>query len=237
VDLSVVIPVRDERDNLEPLVAELEHVLGSSGPPFEIILVDDGSRDGSGERIAEIARERSGVRALHFRESRGQTAALDAGFKAARGARVVTLDADLQYDPRDISRLVAALSEHDAAVGFRVPRNDGFVRRVSSRVANTVRNFASGDDIIDTGCSLKAFRREALADLHLFSGMHRFLPTLLRLEGRSVVQLPVAHRPRVTGRSKYGIGNRALVGLADLLAVCWMKRRRLGYEIVRREPP
>jgi len=237
VDLSVVAPVFNERENLEPLVHELVQMLQPTGLDFEILLVDDGSSDGSAEQIAELARNGQGrVRGLHFRRNHGQTAAFDAGFKAARGRYVVTIDADLQNDPHDIPRLLEALERYDAAVGFRRARHDSWLRRVSSRVANTIRNRLSGDDIIDTGCSLKAFRRECLSGLKLFTGMHRFLPTLLRIEGYRVVQIPVGHRPRRAGTSKYGVGNRALRAFADLLAVRWMKKRRLGYEVVRHDP-
>jgi glycosyltransferase involved in cell wall biosynthesis len=175
------------------------------------------------------------VRGLLLKRNRGQTAAFDAGFKAARGRAIVTLDADLQNDPRDIPALLAELARHDAAVGYRSQREDDWLRRISSRLANAVRNRLSGDDIIDTGCSLKAFRTECLGDIKLFTGMHRFLPTLLRIEGRSVVQVPVNHRPRHAGTSKYGVWNRAFRALADLLAVRWMKKRRLDYEVVRDE--
>jgi glycosyltransferase involved in cell wall biosynthesis len=236
MDLSLVVPVYNEAENLEPLVRELDAVLAATPFEREIILVDDGSDDGSAAEIARLARAHPAVRGLHLRQNRGQTAAFDAGFRAARGRFVVTLDADLQNDPRDILALVGALGEHHAAVGFRRRREDSWVRRVSSRVANAVRNRLSGDDIIDTGCSLKAFRRECLAGLKLYTGMHRFLPTLLRLEGFAVVQLPVNHRPRRAGRSKYGIGNRMFTAFADLLAVRWMKKRRLNYEVVRHEP-
>ncbi len=236
VDVSAIVPVYDERDNLEPLVDELSEVLHPLGVEFEILLVDDGSGDGSAEKIAELARSRPEVRGLHFRENRGQTAAFDAGFKAARGNVVVTLDADLQNDPRDIPRLLEALRGHDAAVGFRSARHDSWLRRISSRIANSVRNRLSGDDIIDTGCSLKAFRRDAVVGIKLHTGMHRFLPTLVRMEGGSVVQVPVNHRPRRAGRSKYGVWNRVFRAFEDLLAVRWMKKRRLDYEVVRREP-
>jgi glycosyltransferase involved in cell wall biosynthesis len=234
--LSVVAPVYDERDNLEPLVRELTAVLEPLGP-YEILLVDDGSTDGSGDRIAELAqRYPRSVRGLHFRENRGQTAAFDAGFRAARGAIVVTIDADLQNDPKDIERLVAALDQADVAVGYRLQRHDPWLRRVSATIANAVRNRATGDDIKDTGCSLKAFRRECLAGLRLYAGLHRFLPTLLRMDGWRVVQLPVEHRPRASGASKYGVWNRLFPALADLLAVRWMRRRRLDYEVVRHDP-
>ena len=233
--LSAVVPVFDERDNLEALVAELQSRLNETGRTWEMVLVDDGSTDGSAELLDRLAGERAGLRVLHFGRNAGQTAAFDAGFKAARGDVVITLDADLQNDPADIPRLLGALESgaYGAAVGYRVKREDTVVRRLSSRIANGIRNRLSGDDIIDTGCSLKAFRREALSGVKLFTGMHRFLPTLLRMEGFAVVQVPVGHRPRRAGTSKYGVLNRAFRAFVDLLAVRWMKRRRLSYEVVR----
>jgi glycosyltransferase involved in cell wall biosynthesis len=236
IDISVVAPVFNERENLSPLVDELLAALRATLRRFEIVLVDDGSRDGSSEAIDALAAAHSEVRGLHFKANCGQTAAFDAGFKAARGAVVVTIDADLQNDPRDIPSLLQALEGHDAAVGIRTERRDGAVRRVASKIANAVRNRVSGDDIIDTGCSLKAFRSDALRGIKLWNGMHRFLPTLIKLEGGSVVQVPVNHRPRLAGTSKYGVWNRVFRSSADLLAVRWMKSRRLGYEVVRHDP-
>jgi len=236
VSVSVVAPVFNECENLKPLVDELLAVLRPTGIPFEIVLVDDGSKDGSAKAIDGLVAAHPEVRGVHFKANRGQSAAFDAGFKEAKGAIVVTIDADLQNDPRDIPALLRALEGHDAAVGFRAERRDGLLRRWSSRIANAVRNRLSGDDIIDTGCSLKAFRIEALREIKLWNGMHRFLPTLIRHEGRTVVQVPVNHRPRLTGKSKYGVWNRVFRSSADLLAVRWMKSRRLGYEVVRRDP-
>jgi glycosyltransferase involved in cell wall biosynthesis len=236
IDISVVAPVFNERDNLTPLVDELIAVLRAMPRQFEIVLVDDGSRDGSFEAIDALALAHPEVRGLHFKANCGQTAAFDAGFKSARGAVVVTIDADLQNDPRDIPALLQALEGHDAAVGIRTERRDGPLRRLASKIANAVRNRVSGDDIIDTGCSLKAFRVDALRGIKLWNGMHRFLPTLIKLEGGSVVQVPVNHRPRLAGTSKYGVWNRVFRSSADLLAVRWMKSRRLGYEVVRHDP-
>ena len=234
-ELSAVVPVFNERENLVALVEELARHLAQTGRSFEIVLVDDGSTDGSSEVLDRLAGKRRGLRVLHFARNEGQTAAFDAGFKAARGGIVITLDADLQNDPADIPRLIAALEGggHGAAVGYRVKRADPLLRRLSSLIANAVRNLLSGEDIIDTGCSLKAFRREALSGVKLFTGMHRFLPTLLRMEGFTVVQVPVGHRPRRAGASKYGILNRVFRAFTDLLVVRWMKRRRLSYEVVR----
>jgi len=235
-EISIVAPVYNEVENVGPLVEELLRTLAPMAGRYEIVLVDDGSTDGSAEAIARLASAHPEVRGLHLRRNRGQTAAFDAGIKGARGDIVVTIDADLQNDPADIPKLVAALDGHDAAIGYRAIREDSFVRRVSSKIANAVRNRLSGDDVIDTGCSLKAFRAKRLREVKLFTGMHRFLPTLVKIEGGTVVQLPVGHRPRRAGTSKYGVWNRVFRSFADLLAVRWMKKRRLDYEVVRHDP-
>jgi len=235
-EISIVAPVYNEVENVGPLVEELLRTLAPMAGRYEIVLVDDGSTDGSAEAIARLASAHPEVRGLHLRRNRGQTAAFDAGIKGARGDIVVTIDADLQNDPADIPKLVAALDGHDAAIGYRAIREDTLVRRVSSKIANAVRNRLSGDDVIDTGCSLKAFRAKRLREVKLFTGMHRFLPTLVKIEGGTVVQLPVGHRPRRAGTSKYGVWNRVFRSFADLLAVRWMKKRRLDYEVVRHDP-
>jgi glycosyltransferase involved in cell wall biosynthesis len=233
--LSIVVPVFNERDNLEPLVDEIESAIGPLQRWYEIILVNDGSTDGSREIIRELSRTRPAVRGLHLNVNAGQTAAFQAGFKSAVGGIIVTLDADLQNDPADIPKLLEALGDNTAAVGYRAQRNDNWLRKVSSRIANGIRNRVSGDRIRDTGCSLKVFRTDPLRRIPLYSGMHRFLPTLLRMDGGTVVELPVSHRPRKAGESKYGIRNRAVRALADLLAVRWMKKRRLDYEVTEDE--
>lgn len=230
--LSVVVPVLDERDNLERLAEELVRSLADAPQPWEIVFVDDGSTDGSSEILDDLARARRGVVALHLERHAGQSAAFDAGFRRARGELVATLDADLQNDPADLIRLLDALGEHDAAVGYRVERRDRWTKRVQSRIANAVRNRCTGDDIVDTGCSLKLFRAAALDGVPRYRGFHRFLPTHVRLAGGAVVQVPVSHRPRPAGESKYGIA-RAIPAFVDLLAVCWMKRRRLDYAVGR----
>jgi glycosyltransferase involved in cell wall biosynthesis len=226
-ELSVVIPVFDEAANLPRLVEELAAALRPLGRRFEVLFVDDGSTDGSPAVLRGLAAVLPGMRRLRFPENRGQTAAFAAGFRAARGRFVVTLDADLQNDPADIPRLLDSLSEADAVLGVRRRRADGLVRRVSSRIANAVRDAVVHDGAVDTGCSLKAFRREILDRIRLFRGLHRFLPALVRLEGGRVVQIEVNHRPRAAGRSKYGIANRLFAGLSDLLAVRWMISRRI----------
>ncbi|MGH9870442.1 MAG: glycosyltransferase family 2 protein [Candidatus Polarisedimenticolia bacterium] len=228
--ISVVVPVFNEQDNIAPLHREIVPVLESLSRPFEIVLVDDGSTDASPARLRELRASDPRVRVVTLVRNAGQTAAMSAGFEAARGEVVVTLDADLQNDPRDIPVLLASLEGHDAAVGWRAERHDTWVRRASSAIANRVRNALSSDDIIDTGCSLKAYRRQALARIRLYNGMHRFLPTLLRMEGFRVCQVRVGHRPRRSGSSKYNIRNRLLPSFVDLLAVRWMKHRRLRYQ-------
>jgi glycosyltransferase involved in cell wall biosynthesis len=230
VTLSVVAPVFDERENLRALYAEIARVLGE-GDEWELVLVDDGSRDGSDLVIRDLAREDPRVVGVLFGENRGQSAALAAGVQAARGQIVATLDADLQNDPSDLPTLVEALDGNDAVVGYRARRQDSFVRRVSSRVGNGVRNALTRDTIRDTGCSLKVFRAEAARSIRWFNGAHRFLPTLLRHQGFTVAERPVSHRPRRAGKSKYGIGNRALRGFLDVLAVRWMRARHIDFPV------
>jgi glycosyltransferase involved in cell wall biosynthesis len=231
IDISIVVPVYNEKDNLEILTSEIREAMRAVGRSYEVIYVDDGSTDSSSELIKKLAREIPEVRGIHFVRNCGQTAAFDAGFKGARGGVIVTMDADLQNDPRDIPQLLDRLKDHDAAVGWRYGRQDSFVRKVSSRIANSVRNKLSGDTIVDTGCSLKAFKSERIRSITLYKGMHRFFPTLLRMNGCSVVEVKVKHRPRIHGEAKYGIRNRILRGFTDLLAVRWMKKRKLDYEI------
>jgi len=233
-DLSIIVPVYDEEDSLSPLWTEMRAVLDRLGLAFEVIFVDDGSRDRSAEIIRGFREADARVRLVRLKENGGETAATDAGFKAARGRRVVVMDADLQNDPRDIPTLLSHLDHWDVATGWRVQRaqGDGLVRRVSSRIANGLRNWVSDESIHDSGCTFRAFRRECLRGLVLYRGFHRFIPTLLKMRGYRVIEVPVSHRPRRFGRSKYGIFNRAIVAGADLLAIRWMKARLLRYEVV-----
>jgi glycosyltransferase involved in cell wall biosynthesis len=230
--LSIVLPAYNEAGNISPLVEELAGVLPALAPhAVECIFVDDGSSDGTRREIL-AARDRHpelGIRVLALDGNHGLSTAMDAGFRAARGDLVATLDTDLQNDPRDLPRLLAALEGADAAVGVRVRRRDSLLKRLTSKVGNAVRNRLTGEDIADTGCSLKVYRRAFLARLKLYDGLHRFLPTLLRMEGARVVQVPVNHRPRAAGRSKYGLANRFAGPAMDLLAVRWMQRRHLRY--------
>lgn len=231
LELSLVAPVYDEVENLERLHRRVIEVFGS-GDGWELVLVDDGSRDGSAQKIRELARADRRVVGAFFAHNCGQTAATAAGVQLARGRVVATLDADLQNDPADLPAMIQMLSGCDAVVGFRTKRHDDFVRRASSRVANGIRNWISKDAIIDTGCSLKVFRAEAIQAIPLFEGMHRFLPTLLRYHGYRVVEHPVSHHPRTAGASKYGVWNRAFRAFKDLLAVRWMRGRRILLPLV-----
>lgn len=232
-ELSVVIPVYNEEENLGPLWEELRGVLDGLGLEAEVVFVDDGSTDRSREVIRRLRARDGRVRLVGFEANAGETAATDAGFKAARGRWVVTMDADLQNDPADIPRLLALLEEWDVVTGWRVDRaaGDSLVRRASSRIANGIRNALSQETVRDSGCTYRAFRRECLRGLTLYRGLHRFLPTLLRMRGYRVVEAPISHRPRRFGRSKYGVLNRAFVAFADLLAIRWMKSRHLRYEV------
>jgi len=227
----VVVPVFDERDNLEPLQQELSAALAELPGGVEFVYVDDGSRDGSAERLADLAKRDERVRVLHFAENSGQSAAFAAGFEAARGEVVATLDADLQNDPADLPRLLAALDRADVVNGVRQGRRDSWVRKVSSRLGNGFRNWMTHESVSDVGCSLRVMRASYLRRVKLYRGMHRFLPTLLRLEGARVIELPVSHRPRRHGHSKYGISNRLFVGIADVFAVRWMQKRQLRWRL------
>lgn len=234
LDLSVVVPVYNEEGSLPLLWPEIRQALEPTGLRYEVIFVDDGSTDRSAEVVRGFRERDPRVRLVRLKANAGETAATDAGFKSVRGRRVVVMDADLQNDPRDIPGLLAHLEQWDAVTGWRVNRaaGDSWVRRVSSRIANGARNRLSAESIQDSGCTFRAFRRECLRDLMLYQGFHRFIPTLLRMRGFRVLEVPVNHRPRRFGRSKYGIANRALRGFLDLLVVRWMKDRMLRYEIV-----
>jgi glycosyltransferase involved in cell wall biosynthesis len=240
--LSVVVPAKNEAEGLPRLVAEIAAALRpvterrglGSGPAltgFEIVLVDDGSTDATPEVLDRLAAEYPELRPVRLAENVGQSAATAAGFREARGEWVATLDADLQNDPADLAALWDALPGHDAALGWRVRREDVWSKRVVSRWANRVRNAVLGQSIRDTGCSVRIFRREAALRLPVFRGCHRFFGPLLIREGCSLVQVPVSHRPRAHGRSHYGFRNRSLGVVVDLLGVAWLMRRPARYAV------
>jgi glycosyltransferase involved in cell wall biosynthesis len=225
-ELSVVIPVFDEADSLEELHRRVTAALEEIGGSWELLFVDDGSRDGSGERLEALAQRDPRVGVLRFRENFGKSAALRAGFQAARGARIVTLDADLQDDPAEIPRLLRLLDEgHDLVSGWKVRRQDPWTKRWPSRFFNLVVARATGLPLHDFNCGLKAYRREVTREIPLYGELHRFIPALARRRGFRVVELPVAHHPRRFGRSKFGTG-RLLRGFFDFLTVLTITRYR-----------
>jgi glycosyltransferase involved in cell wall biosynthesis len=233
-EISIVAPCYNERENLQPLADALREVMEPLGLAYEVVLVDDGSRDGSWERLEELGRADNHVRALQFASNCGQSAALWAGIQAARGETIVTLDADLQNPPSEIPRLLKALKDADCVCGTRLAARaqaDGWVRRTSAQIANSVRNRLSDETISDAGCCFRAFRRKCVANVNFFRGGHRFLPTLIKMEGYRVVEVPVKHNPRRAGRSHYGIWNRLFKSSADLLGIRWMKTRALCYQV------
>jgi glycosyltransferase involved in cell wall biosynthesis len=234
--LSIVIPAYQEEDNVPLLAEELRRELGAAGlADFEAIFVDDGSRDATAERVrAEAARDPR-FRLVRLARNGGESAATEAGLRRARGEIVVTMDCDLQNAPADIPALLAPVrnGEADCACGYRSERTAGDSpwRLVQSRIANGIRNWGTGDSVIDAGCTFRAFRRDCVSRIKVFKGMHRFLPTLMRLEGHRVVEVPVRNRARVHGQSKYGMWNRAFAAFYDLLAVRWMRGRVVRWAV------
>ncbi len=231
-EVSIVVPLRDERENLRILGSEIRGAMEGSGSSWEVVLVDDGSTDGSLEALRDLAANDGAFRVLRLPAQHGQSAALAAGFRAARGGIVVTLDADLQNDPQDIPRLLAELETADVVAGVRATRHDPWIRCASARAANRIRRSVTRDSLTDIGCSLKAYRAELLERVPTFDGMHRFLPILLQMEGARVRQVQVAHRLRRHGRSKYTTRKRVWRGLVDLLGVRWLQRRWIARQEV-----
>jgi len=235
--LSFVIPCHNEEANLRPLIAAIRESVELLKLSFEIVITDDCSTDNSWRVLKELAAGDPRVRGQRFARNCGQSAALWAGMKAARGQYLVTLDADLQNDPRDVPKFLEALKQYDCVCGTRVAarsQGDNFIRIASSHIANWVRNKLSGETISDSGCCYRVFKRECIENLKFFKGMHRFLPTLFRMEGFTVTEIPVRHNPRTAGETHYGVWNRLFASFCDLLAVRWMKRRMFHYEISER---
>lgn len=234
INLSVVVPVYNEADNVPSLAAEISAVLDPLEIPWECIWVNDGSTDGTAAALEALCEKNGSHRCVTLPRNSGQSAALAVGFRAARGGLIATLDGDGQNDPADIPLLRARLEQGDVDMvnGVRAQRRDSRIRKLSSRIGNGFRNWMTGDHVTDVGCSMRICRRDFLIGLPVFKGMHRFLPTLARMKGCRITEIPVRHRPRLHGQSKYGIGNRLWVGLADTLAVRWMQRRMLWLEDV-----
>ena len=227
-ELSVVVPVFNERDNIEPLLSEIAAALRGRAD-FEIVYVDDASRDDSLDVLRNAKTRFPELRVVHHASQSGQSTAIRSGVKAARGAWIATLDGDGQNDPADIPKLIATRGESPATIklfaGWRVDRKDTASKRFGSKFANAIRRRLLRDDTPDTGCGIKLFERAAFLDLPYFDHMHRYLPALMQRAGWEVRSVPVNHRPRGTGVSKYNNLNRALVGIADLRGVGWLIKR------------
>lgn len=224
--VSVVVPLFNEEENVPILQSELATAL--AGLDYEIIFVDDGSSDRTVERIAPGPQ----IRVLRFEKNAGQSAAMYAGLRSAQGETAVLIDGDLQNDPADIPRLLAEIERGaDLVCGYRAQRKDTLVKRITSRVANFVRSRFTKDGVRDTGCTLKAMRRECISALVPFKGMHRFIPALVKGAGYRLVEIPVNHRPRKFGQSKYGLGNRAIRATIDMFGVRWLLSRQLKYRV------
>lgn len=228
LDLSVVIPVCNEADNISSLCAELRQCLGNLD--YELVFVDDGSTDGTPAELARLRDAMPQLRVVRHAANAGQSAALLTGVRAARAKWVATLDGDGQNDPADLLRLLSLARSAPAPaglyIGHRASRRDSRVRILSSRIANGVRSRLLHDQVLDTGCGIKLFLREVFLSLPYFDHMHRFIPALVRREGLEVVAVPVSHRHRLAGASKYGVGNRLWVGIVDMIGVMWLLRRR-----------
>lgn len=233
IDVTIIIPVKDEAENILPLAAELAQLMNRQDWSWECLWVDDGSTDQTLTFLRTLTQSDPRHRYLSFQSNVGQSAALWAGFGSARGAVIATMDGDGQNDPADIPVLVDAVrrGDTDMANGYRKQRQDTIIRRLASRVANQFRTWMTGKSVRDVGCSTRAFRSECVAVLPQFKGMHRFLPTLVMLQGFRLSELPVNHRPRLRGCSKYTIGNRLWVGLADTFGVWWLRKRAFRYQI------
>ncbi|MFH1737762.1 MAG: glycosyltransferase family 2 protein [bacterium] len=225
IELTVVVPCYNEENNIVPLVEELTGVLEGLGRRYEILYVDDCSTDSSVARIENLQARRPKVRFVRHRINSGESAAEATGFRNARGSVIITIDADLQNDPADIPHLLESLSEADVVCGIRRRREDDWVKRISSKIANAFRNTITGDQVADAGCTFRALKKEAVMELPIFNGLHRFLPTLARYQGFVVTEILVNHRPRQSGESKYGVGNRLWRGILDCLVMRWFKRR------------
>ena len=241
--LSIVVPVRNEADNILPLLAEI-HATLEGGGDFEVVYVDDGSSDATPARLAEAMMRYPRLRVLAHRVSCGQSTALATGMRAARGEWVATLDGDGQNDPADIPKLLAARDGATRAdlqliSGIRKKRQDSWLKRISSRIANGVRSRLLGDATPDTGCGLKLIARSAYLELPFFDHMHRFLPALVQRNGGGTLSVAVNHRPRTRGTSNYGVFDRLWVGIVDLFGVMWLKHRVRHPVVneVRREGP
>jgi glycosyltransferase involved in cell wall biosynthesis len=231
IKFSVVIPLKNEEDNVVDLINELEPIMNDLKQPWELICIEDGSTDGTRALLKKLAHTKKYLNLILFPKNFGQSSAFDAGFKAAQGEFVITLDGDRQNDPADIPALVKLIESCDLVCGQRTKRQDPWSKRVISRVANSIRSRLCQDRVSDTGCSLKVYRTSCLREIKMYQGMHRFLPALFAIQGFRVKETPVNHRPRTRGVTKYNVFNRSFNTIVDLLAVRWMRKRHLNYQV------
>jgi dolichol-phosphate mannosyltransferase len=228
--LSLVIPAYNEQEVIAELLKRIESALVQTQKSFEVLIVDDGSTDNTPKLLKEAQSTRPWLRILRMGKNGGQSAAFDAGFRAARGQLIATIDADLQNDPEEIPRLLPMMEGVDMITGWRQKRNDSAFRRFQTRFANRIRNWISQETIEDSASSLKIYRRHCLEGIYLFNGAHRFMPTLVKMRGFKVLETPVKHSQRYAGTAKYGLRNRAWRAFIDLLGVRWIKKRHLNYK-------
>lgn len=230
--VSVVAPAYNEAENLAELVREVREAMPAVEATWEMVIANDGSTDHSAEVLRQCMAETPELRVVNMVKNSGQTAALDAAMRSARGVFLAMLDADRQNDPAEIPRLLSMIRDGQADMvnGWRAERNDPWMRLVSTKIANGVRNWLTSETIHDSACGLKVMRRQCIERLKLFNGMHRFLPTLVRMEGYTVIEVPVKHRPRVAGVAKYGVMNRVFRALRDTFAIRWMRSRLVRWE-------
>lgn len=227
---SVVIPLKNEEENIAELVQELEPIMKALKQPWELICVDDGSTDKTRAILRELAARKPFIRPLLFDRNYGQSSAFDAGFKAALGEFIITMDGDRQNDPSDIPQLIEKIPSYDLVCGIRKKRKDPFSKKIISYFANMIRSRFCEDGVTDTGCSLKIYRTSAVRKIKMYNGMHRFLPALFVIEGFRIFELPVNHRERTKGQTKYNLFNRSFNTIADMFAVRWMKKRHIHYQ-------
>lgn len=229
---SLVIPAYNEEEVVPALLTRVEASLEQMGKTYEVVIVDDGSTDDTPRLLAEAMKDKPWLRVVRLAKNSGQSAAFDAGFRSARGQVIGTIDADLQNDPEELPRLLRLLETegYDMINGWRKDRHDTGFRRWQSKMANRIRNRLSGENINDSACSLKVYKRHCLEGIFLFNGAHRFMPTLVKMRGYTVLEVPVKHSQRFAGTAKYGFRNRALRAFKDLLGVRWLKSRFLRYQ-------
>ena len=233
-EISLVIPCYNEEGNLRELIAAIRKSVDPLNIPYEVVITDDCSKDNSWKILKDLAAEDKRIRVQKLEFNCGESAASFAGLKASRGKYLFTMDADLQNDPKDLPKFLEQLKNFDCVCGTRVKvrgEGDNFIRVASSRIANAVRNKLSGEKISDAGCTYRAFKRECIENLKFFKGMHRFLPTLFRVEGHTVTEIEVGNNPRFAGKSNYGVWNRLFASFYDLLAVRWMKQRMFRFKV------